>query len=179
MQLVDAALEILTADGVAGLTMKSIADRTGGSAAGMYRHVEGKTQILDLCAGALMERIPTPQVGGGKWTDAMRTYAWSWWGAVKPHPWSVPFLLRRGPDDVVNQPHFAFFHAAFRDAGFSESEARLAIGFFVSFLVGSLVAHANVQRGASAAGLHRAEDHFSYGLEGVLRAIEDARVVRV
>lgn len=172
-RLVEAALEILAEEGVNGLTMRRLGERVGASTAGAYRHIDSKESVLNLCAFALIDQIPRPDVVGGRWAPALRAYAWSAWSTLSPHPWTLPFLITRDPGDPVNAVQFRWLAELFREAGFSDGAAALAIGFLFAFISGSLVAHGNLGRSPDPRpGLHRADDHFAFGLEGVLSAIE-------
>jgi TetR/AcrR family transcriptional regulator, tetracycline repressor protein len=48
--IADAALAIIRADGVAGLTMRSVAERLRVRAPSLYHHVRNKDELLDLIA---------------------------------------------------------------------------------------------------------------------------------
>jgi AcrR family transcriptional regulator len=48
--IADAALAIIRADGVAGLTMRSVAERLQVRAPSLYHHVRNKNELLDLVA---------------------------------------------------------------------------------------------------------------------------------
>jgi AcrR family transcriptional regulator len=56
--LADAALELIQADGLESLTMRTLADRTGVKAASLYWHVRDREELLELVGDALLARVP-------------------------------------------------------------------------------------------------------------------------
>ena len=55
--ITDAALEVISADGVEGLTMRSVADRLRVRAPSLYHHVPNKAELLDLVARNAFDRF--------------------------------------------------------------------------------------------------------------------------
>jgi AcrR family transcriptional regulator len=55
--IADAALAIIRADGVGGLTMRSVAERLGVRAPSLYHHVRNKDELLDLVARNAFDRF--------------------------------------------------------------------------------------------------------------------------
>lgn len=58
--LVRAALELLDATGVDGLTMRNLGERLGVQAASLYNHIRDKRDVLTLVADAIVGEVPTP-----------------------------------------------------------------------------------------------------------------------
>lgn len=58
--VIQAALEILDAEGVEGLSMRGLADRLGVKAASLYWHLRDKEQLLELVAEAVLDRVVVP-----------------------------------------------------------------------------------------------------------------------
>ena len=54
----DAALEIVDAEGVEGLSMRRLARRLGAAPMSLYRHVRGKDEVVGLVVAALASRMP-------------------------------------------------------------------------------------------------------------------------
>jgi len=59
-EVVEAAIEVLDESGVAGLTMRTVAERLGTGAASLYAHVSGKEELLELVYDELIGRVPLP-----------------------------------------------------------------------------------------------------------------------
>ena len=58
--VVQAALEMLDAVGVDGLSMRALADRLGVKAASLYWHLRDKDQLLGLVAETVLDRVVVP-----------------------------------------------------------------------------------------------------------------------
>jgi AcrR family transcriptional regulator len=58
--VIEAALAMLDAVGVDGLSMRALADRLGVKAASLYWHIRDKEQLLELVAESVLERVTVP-----------------------------------------------------------------------------------------------------------------------
>ncbi len=58
--VIQAALAMLDAVGVEGLSMRALADRLGVRAASLYWHIRDKDQLLELVAESVLERVSVP-----------------------------------------------------------------------------------------------------------------------
>ena len=54
--ILDAAIELLDRDGVAGLTLRGLAAELGGGLGSVYWHVAGKEALVDLAIDAVLGR---------------------------------------------------------------------------------------------------------------------------
>jgi AcrR family transcriptional regulator len=70
--IVDAALAVLDEGGVAGLSMRAVADRLGTGPASLYAHVESKEELLGLLIDRLAGEIPRPVVGAAPWQEQLK-----------------------------------------------------------------------------------------------------------
>lgn len=59
--LIQAALAMLDAVGVDGLSMRALADRLGVKAASLYWHLRDKDQLLELVAESVLDRVAVPE----------------------------------------------------------------------------------------------------------------------
>jgi AcrR family transcriptional regulator len=104
--IVAAAIQTLDEAGVAGLTMRRVADVLGTGAASLYAHVSGRDELLELAFDELVGQVPLPEPDPDRWREqlrrmlldlyrtliATRTPRWRGWGACPPHPgrWTRP-----------------------------------------------------------------------------------------
>jgi AcrR family transcriptional regulator len=65
--IVTAAIEVLDDGGVAGLSMRSVAQRLGTGAASLYAYVSGKDELLELIFEELIGTIPLPTPDPKRW----------------------------------------------------------------------------------------------------------------
>lgn len=69
--IVAAAIEVLDEAGVAGLTMRRVADRLGTGAASLYAHVAGKEELLELVFDELVGQVPLPDPDPRMWREQL------------------------------------------------------------------------------------------------------------
>ncbi|MGB8876648.1 MAG: TetR/AcrR family transcriptional regulator [Solirubrobacteraceae bacterium] len=67
--IVDAAIEVLDESGVAGLSMRRVADRLGTGAASLYAYVSGRDELLELVFDELIGRVPLPEPDPERWRE--------------------------------------------------------------------------------------------------------------
>jgi AcrR family transcriptional regulator len=73
--IVAAAIEVLDEAGVAGLSMRRVADQLGTGAASLYAHVSGKDELLELVFDELVGQVPLPEPDPKIWRDQVRQMA--------------------------------------------------------------------------------------------------------
>jgi AcrR family transcriptional regulator len=78
-EIVRAALEILEADGLPGVSMRTVAARLGVSPVPVYRRVGNKDALLDAMAYSLLADVVPPLRPGVDWRD----YAIEWATALR------------------------------------------------------------------------------------------------
>jgi len=73
--IVAAAIEVLDEAGVAGLSMRRVADQLGTGAASLYAHVSGKDELLELVFDELVGQVPLPEPDPEIWREQVRQMA--------------------------------------------------------------------------------------------------------
>ena len=73
--IVEAALEVLNAEGLDGLTMRRLAAELGVGAASLYWHVDGKEALLQLVVDRVVSEIPLPEPDPGRWQEQIKQFA--------------------------------------------------------------------------------------------------------
>ena len=87
-----AALRIVDADGLDGLSMRKLAAELGVRAPSLYGHVASKEELLHAVANDLMEAVDISGFGTGDWQLGLRTWARSYRATLGTHPNLVPFM---------------------------------------------------------------------------------------
>ncbi|MEU7479752.1 TetR/AcrR family transcriptional regulator [Lentzea sp. NPDC042327] len=98
-RVVGAAMEVADAEGVDALTMRRVAEALGSTAMALYRHVPGKSELLDLMVDAAWgetERTPP-----GPWREGLEFFARQMWAMYRAHPWMLQLTTSR----VMPGPH--------------------------------------------------------------------------
>jgi AcrR family transcriptional regulator len=101
-----AALELMDAEGVRALTIRSLAGRLGVAPMALYNHVSAKRDILDAAREHGLARLPIPDVANAAdrpWWDRIREINLTFHRALRQHPSLVALLVARplgGPAPV-------------------------------------------------------------------------------
>ena len=89
-RIVRAAVELADAEGLAAVSMRRLAERLGFTTMALYRHVPGKTELLDLMRDAVHdEHEPSGAEGAAEWRAELETWARREREAYRRHPWLV------------------------------------------------------------------------------------------
>lgn len=67
-----AALALIDADGLDGLTMRKVADRLEASAGALYSHVANKQQLLELLVDRVFEGFQVPDANAEDWPEQIK-----------------------------------------------------------------------------------------------------------
>ena len=88
--IVDAAIEVADAEGLAAVTMSRVAASLGFTTMSLYRYVTSKDELLQLmCDAASGGTIPPPPDGDGDWRYELRQWALLARGSYSDHPWFI------------------------------------------------------------------------------------------
>jgi len=101
-RVVEAAIKVADAEGIEALTMRRVAETLGFTTMSLYRHVPGKSELLDLMVDAVWgETEHTPK---GPWRDGLDFYARQLWSMYRAHPWLLQLTNARrmpGPNAMT------------------------------------------------------------------------------
>lgn len=120
-RLVEAALEILAARGLDGLTMRSLADRLQVKAASLYWHVRDRRDLLELLADSILAGVPSVD-GPPGWRRAVTAWVAAVGQAVSSQRDASRILLEV-PDALERSLAFASMVEALGFAGLATQEA--------------------------------------------------------
>src|ERR1700722_13252369 len=95
-RIVEAAIEILDADGESALTFRALAARLATGSGAIYWHVANKNDLLAATTGDVIARVMTEIVSGAEPREAIRAMASGVFDAIDAHPW-VGAQLSREP----------------------------------------------------------------------------------
>ena len=121
-RIADAALAIIDRDGLAGLTVRALAQELGLGTMTLYWYVRNKEEVLDLVADRLLaDTQVTPVVGD--WREQCRQSMVEARGAFLAHPRAVPLIVGRGSFGPNGLRWIDRALAVFRAAGFTDTDA--------------------------------------------------------
>lgn len=166
-QVVQAALDFIDREGLAGLSMRRLGTMLGVEAMSLYRHVPGKDELLDAVVESMVrdmredELVPdSPDYG---WQDFLQRLAHGVRRVALAHPKAFPLIASRPPEAPWLRPPLRsldwveMFLSGLIAEGFSPEAAAVSYRAFTSFLLGNLLLEVAVH-GADIGPLDLADD---------------------
>jgi AcrR family transcriptional regulator len=151
-QIVKAALELLDAEGEAGLSMRKLGTRLGAGATSMYWHVANKDQILELAVDEVFGEVYVPEPGDTPWRVGLSIMANGIRAMVLRHPWITSQMGVRptiGPKIMkVGDRSIALLAAA----GFTGAEVTSVLSLMHAHAIGAASAEAALLTATKRAG---------------------------
>nr|WP_239538364.1 TetR/AcrR family transcriptional regulator C-terminal domain-containing protein [Dyella mobilis] len=86
-KIVGAAIEIADKEGLAALSMRSVAARLGVATMSTYRFVKSKESLVLMMADAAYGELPPSQKSDGDWRTQIDAEARTLWTLYRKHPW--------------------------------------------------------------------------------------------
>jgi AcrR family transcriptional regulator len=163
-QIVSAAIELLDANGLEGLSMRALGKRLGSAATAVYWHVGSKDNLIALAGDQAWSEIPLPDLGALGWRTAAAQMATNLHAMLTRHPWLVRAFgsfLMFGPGKARHDDHGLAIYEA---AGFTGEQADLAATTVLTFVLGNALGAAAVD------SLTRKLSHAGADPEKLLRA---------
>jgi len=138
-RIVAAAVELLDAQGLDGLTMRRLADRLGAGAMSLYWHVGSKGEVLDLALNAVLAYRGAPQTGQARdWRAEVVHMLEDWRACMLRHPWSASLLPRRalGPNILAR---LEMLGETLSRAGVAEADLNAGIWSLWNYVMGATI----------------------------------------
>lgn len=149
-QLQVAALALVDEQGLAGLTMRSLAAALGTGPMTIYNYVDGREGLEQLVTEAVMAEASWDAAPSGDWGDEVLAVAEGMWLAVRAHPHAIPLILTRRSLDLVTLLSAEALLRALADSGRSGAELLVAFravsGFITGFAQAELAGPLSVAR---------------------------------
>ncbi|MGK5632745.1 TetR/AcrR family transcriptional regulator [Streptomyces sp. URMC 123] len=141
-QIVRAAIELLDAEGLEGLSMRRLGQRLGSAATAMYWHVGSKDNLIVLAADEVWRELELVDPEENGWRAAARTLVHDCYAMVLRHPWLVTaigthFVYGHGTARFQNHAY-----AIYEAAGFTGQELDWAANAAFTFAAGTAVVDA-------------------------------------
>lgn len=86
-RVVEAAVKVADAEGIDALTMRRVAETLGFTTMSLYRHVPGKSELLDLMVDAVWGEAELAPLG--PWRAGLEFYGRQLWAIYSAHPWML------------------------------------------------------------------------------------------
>jgi len=142
-RIVAAAVDLLDAEGVDGLTMRRLADRLGSGVMSLYWHVNNKEDVFELALDSVhYYRAPTSAGAAADWRGEIVHMLEDWRASMLRHPWSASLLQRPalGPN-VLNR--LELLSKTLSGAGIADAELKFAIWSLYNHVMGATIVRAS------------------------------------
>jgi len=170
-QIVTAAIELLDAEGMDGLSMRRLGERLGAGATSSYWYVANKDELLELAVDQVMGELDIPDLAEAGWRTTARACAEEYRAVLLRHPWVIGLMGARptiGPNAMRMGERMIGALAA---AGFTGVELAFASELLSSHAVGSATIAAAMHQASDRAGKHPNE--LVAELDPYLRSLQD------
>ena len=129
------AVAVADAGGIAGLTIRSLAQQLGVKPMAVYHYVANKSEILDGIVDVVFAEIDLPP-RNGDWQNEIRQGAASARAALRRHPWALGLLESRKSPGPATLRHHDTMIGTLRAAGFSVEMTAHAYALIDSYVYG-------------------------------------------
>jgi AcrR family transcriptional regulator len=137
-RVVEAALQLIDAEGVDALTMRRLGQELGVEGMALYTHVQNKDDLLDAVAGRVLSEFELPDPPPTAWQDRIRAVVMAWAGLQDRHPRAFTLIYRSRSPDTWNVRPTEEIYDALRSAGFDDLETANAYLTLIFLLDGAL-----------------------------------------
>lgn len=124
--IVAAALEVLSADGVEGLTMRTLATELQVSIGAVYNHISGRDQLLDLVVEHILLQVSTPSEPTEDGWAVAYDYAMATQAMLDQYPGLDTAVISRATSSPVAHEMRRQLRAALERSGLGRAEAEAA-----------------------------------------------------
>ena len=134
-RVLNGAVAVADATGIAGLTIRSLAQELGVKPMSVYHHVANKEQILDGIVDIVFSEIELPSASGD-WRPEISRRAHSARVVLRRHPWAIGLLETRTSPGYATLRHHNAVLGALRAGGFSVELTAHAYALVDSYVYG-------------------------------------------
>jgi AcrR family transcriptional regulator len=135
-KIIRAAIEVLDADGIEGLSMRHLGSMLGSAATAVYWHVKSKEELVKLAADQVWGEIPLPDPAETGWRQAATIMATGLHDMTARHPWllqAMSMQLLYGPGKARHDDHCI---AVYESAGFTGKQIEWAMATVFMYVLG-------------------------------------------
>ena len=129
------ALAIVDRDGLAGLTMRSLAASLQTGAMTVYNYVDSREALEELVVDAVSTRVEIPEPSDD-WLADTRAVATALWRTFRAHPAAIPLVLTRRTSTRASLAPGEALAAALERGGFEGVDLFVAFRTVSAFVMG-------------------------------------------
>ena len=139
VRIVDAAVELIDAQGLNAATMPALAKRLGVGTMSLYRHVDDKNDLMNAVAERLLSDVQVPDGEPSDWEDRVVGYLRCLREVAIAHPALAHILAERGLTVGPVFDQLELVHTILRSAGFSNTDAVRAFYTMFVYVLGFVI----------------------------------------
>jgi AcrR family transcriptional regulator len=136
-EVVEAAIALADAEGLAALSMRRVAVAIGVSAMSLYTYVPSKAELVDLMFDRALGAAADPDDAIVGWRARLTFIARQRWALVERHPWILDLVLHRPPLGPNVLKKLEVMLGAFDGTGLTPSEISLAAEALQNYVTGA------------------------------------------
>lgn len=140
-RVLDCAVAVADAGGLASLTMRSLARELGVGPMALYHYFANKDEILDGIVDLVFDEIELPSPDG-HWRTEVTRRATSARSVLRRHPWAITLMESRSTPGPATLRHHEAMLGTLREAGFSLAMTGHAYALLDAFVYGFAIQEA-------------------------------------
>jgi AcrR family transcriptional regulator len=149
-EILDAAIALADAEGLAAVTLRAVAQRVGVTAMALYGYFPDKDSLLDAMADRVIgEAFPGPHLALAGWRDRLLAAAELARVVAREHPSVIQYAFTKPAETPYTMRVVEFTYQALLDAGVPHAEVPRLERFVSTFVMGWSLSEAS---GRFAAG---------------------------
>ena len=149
-RVVEAALQLIDAEGPEALTMRRLGRELGVEAMSIYEYTSGKEELLEAVMERLLAELELPAPPEPGWKQRIAAVVDAWLRLAERHPKAFPLLYRERPFFPRDLLFPEGIYDALRQAGFDEQATVTAYGAIALFVNGALMRGSPATSGTSS-----------------------------
>ncbi|RPF20955.1 TetR/AcrR family transcriptional regulator [Myceligenerans xiligouense] len=146
-RIVQAALELADAEGLAAVSMARIAEAVGYTPMALYRYVSGKEELLILMSDAVAADLPELPAEGG-WRAGLKAWTWAQVELGISRPWMLELPLPAAPPGPNRVRWIDQAFGILRPVDLPPDEKLAVIGLLAQHVLGEARVHVESRRAA-------------------------------
>jgi AcrR family transcriptional regulator len=152
-RIVEAAVRIADAEGLAAVSMRRVASELGVGTMSLYRYVPGKAELLDLMLDKVNECVDDEVLAGLDWRAHLETCARAGWRLYLAHPWLLQVDQSRpllGPNALTGLEQYL---RGIGGIGFTDQERIIVVATIDGLITGIARTYVNALQAEQRSGL--------------------------
>ncbi|MEV7004910.1 TetR family transcriptional regulator [Streptosporangium sp. NPDC051022] len=170
-KIIAAALAVIDAEGLDGLSMRRVGALLGVEAMALYRHVPNKNAMLAAVVDHLTAGAATRPAPGTPWTDALAGFGHRYRDVLLGHPAAVPLLATHPVSPATAEALLTPILETVDHAGVTVERIQFAFQSVAVFVLGHALAQVGTPPGDGPATRSASTSYYDAWFEAGLSAL--------